>query len=170
MLGEEVRPHQIIPEEPPTQAEDLISIIIDRLGSHYYLDSRAKTVPSENGLLLYREVSFIRRGLFGSNNQRLGAQTLLTLITDSQHIRAIEKQSKKQELLSTPPTRIDGWMPQDGRNLVNQTIEPGDIPADVLAELEGIAYFATAERFAYIYQAIPAQNFLADKLIEAVRD
>jgi len=168
MLGPEVRSSQTIPEKPPTQAENLISIIKARLGNHYYLASHARTVSTnQTGLLLYREVSFIRRGLFDSNNQHLGAQTLLTLITDSQPIRALEEQNKMRKILSTPPTRINGWMPQDGRNLINQTIVPGDIPADVLAELEGVAYFATAETFAYVYQRISAQTFLADKLAQS---
>lgn len=169
MLGEEVR-HQPVPKEPPTRAENLISIIIARLGSHYYLGSHAKNVPVNGaGLLLYREVSFVRRGLFGLDNQRFGGYTLLTLITDSQPIREIEQQSKTREMLSTPPTRIDGWMPQDGRHLVDQTVEPDDIPADVRAELTGIAYYATAERFTYISQRLSAQVFLADKLTKTTR-
>lgn len=171
MAGGEVRRYQATPKELRTQAEDLISTIKDRLGSSYYLESHAKTVASGNGLLLYREVAFKRRGLFGLNNQRLGAQTLLTLITDSRHIREIEEQSQKQEILSTPPIRIDGWMPQDGRSLILQTVEPEDIPVDVRSKLKEakIAYFATAEGFAYIYQAIPAQDFLADKRRQALK-
>lgn len=165
MLGEEVRPHQIPPKEPPTQAENLISAIQGKLGSHYYVDSRVKTVlANETGLLLFREISFVRRGLLGSGFR---SQTLLTLITDSQPIREIEKPSKTREMLGTPPTRVDGWVSQDGRNLVNQTLEPDDIPADLQAMLRGVTYFATTEIFTYIRLTIPVQNFLSDKLTEA---
>jgi len=150
MLGVEARPNRTIPKEPPTQAEILISHLQARLGNHYDIASRVKTVSANGtGLLLYREVSFVRRGFFGS---RLGAYELLTLITDRQRIREIEEQSKTREMLGTPPTVVYGWMPQDGRNLVNQTVGPDDVPADVRAELSGIPYFATAERFTYMSQ------------------
>jgi hypothetical protein len=170
MLSTEARVSRTIAGEPPTRAESLISAIQSRLGNHYCLDSHAKTVSANGtGLLLYREVSFMRRGFGGSASPRWGAYALFTLITDSQHIREIEQQSKTREMLSTPPTIIDGWMPQNGSNLVNQIVGPDDIPADVRTQLEGVPYFATAERFAYISQGLSARTFLVDQLEQTTR-
>ena len=106
----------------------------------------------------------------GSNSERLGARTLLTLVTDAAHVRAVSADEKKRELLKAPPRQIEGWMPQDGRSLVEQTVWPEeDISAGVRIELDlaGVPYFATGKIFEYAYLGLSAKDYLAHELEQA---
>jgi hypothetical protein len=140
MLSPDVRPSQylsITPGEGSNHAEELISTIAQVLGNSYFLETRVVTDSSpDDGVLVFRTVGFKRKGILGLNSEHLGARTLLTLVTDTSKVRALSADEKNRQLLETSPRQIVGWMPQDGRSLVEQTIWPEeDIPEGIRFEL-----------------------------------
>ena len=173
MSGPDARPSQSLPKSPEeelTLAEQLISTIGQALGNSYSPEMGVVTGSYPKGALVFRTVGFRRKGIMGSNSERLGARTLLTLVTDAAHVRAVSADEKKRELLKAPPRQIEGWMPQDGRSLVEQTVWPEeDIPAGVRIELDraGVPYFATGKIFEYAYLGLSAKDYLAHELEQA---